>query len=187
MLFRSSPRVLQYMRKPLEDHFKRFLDDFRRLSRRAGKEQYAVPYLMAAHPGCTMKDMIELALFLKNEKLPVEQCQIFTPTPGTASSVMYATGLDPATLKPVFVERNPQRREMQKALILNHLPESAPLIRKALLSEGREDLIPLLISRQLRHSATQSGNARTTKPREQRREEVKKNAGKSSSAKRGRR
>jgi len=148
-----TPRVLQYMRKPLEDHFKRFLDDFRRLSQRAGKEQYAIPYLMAAHPGCTMSDMIELALFLRAEKLSVEQCQIFTPTPGTASAVMYATGLDPATLKPVFVERNLQRREMQKALILNHLPESVQLIRKALTSENRADLIPLLTARP-RHPAT---------------------------------
>ncbi len=161
----TSPRVLRYMRKPLEDHFKRFLDDFRRISRRAGKEQYAIPYMMAAHPGCTMKDMIELALFLRSEKLPVEQCQIFTPTPGTASGVMYATGLDPATLKPVFVERSPQRREMQKALILNHLPESSALIKKALTTEGRSDLIPQLTGRVSRQAHAEQRQSRKPESR----------------------
>jgi len=127
-----SPRVLELMRKPIKNDFKAFLLKHRALSKKAGKEQYVLPYFIAAHPGCTIDDMIELAQFLKLEKIIVEQCQIFTPTPGTISTAMYATGLDPTTLEPVYVEKKPRRKEMQKALILYHLPESRKLIAEAL-------------------------------------------------------
>jgi radical SAM superfamily enzyme YgiQ (UPF0313 family) len=79
-----------------------------------------------------MADMVDVYRFLRDHQIKVEQCQIFTPTPGTAAAVMYATGLDPATLKPVFVERDPKRKDLQKALILYHLPENAAKIRQAL-------------------------------------------------------
>jgi len=75
-----------------------------------------LPYFIAAHPGCTIDDMIELAQFLKLEKIIVEQCQIFTPTPGTISTAMYATGLDPTTLEPVYVEKKPRRRKCRKGV-----------------------------------------------------------------------
>jgi radical SAM superfamily enzyme YgiQ (UPF0313 family) len=127
-----SPKVLNLMRKPVKNDFNAFLRKHRELSKKAGKEQYVLPYFIAAHPGCTVDDMIELAEFLKREKIVVEQCQIFTPTPGTLSTAMYATGLDPATLEPVYVEKKPRRKEMQKALILYHLPESQRLISEAM-------------------------------------------------------
>jgi uncharacterized radical SAM protein YgiQ len=132
-----APHVLALMRKPAGGEFPRFLSAHRALSREAGRNQYVLPYLMAAHPGSRLEDMVDLAVFLKRCGVRVEQVQIFTPTPGTASTVMYATGLDPATLRPVFVERDPRRRELQKALLLWHLPESAALIREALALCGR--------------------------------------------------
>jgi radical SAM superfamily enzyme YgiQ (UPF0313 family) len=101
-------------------------------SRAAGKQQYVLPYFIAAHPGCTLDDMRQVAELLEREHLRVEQCQIFTPTPGTAATVMYATGLDPETAEPVFVERDAHRKELQKALILAHLPENREKVREAL-------------------------------------------------------
>ncbi len=140
------PHVLETMRKPAAAHLEKFHKTFCRHSRRAGREQYLLPYLMAAHPGCTLDDMIEVALFLRDKKLRAEQVQIFTPTPGTASTVMYATGLNPMTMTgdPVFVERKPRRKRMQKALLLSHLPENARLVREALDLCGRADMKTLL-------------------------------------------
>jgi len=134
-----SPTVLDCMHKPSIAGFDRFLDLFRRFSSEAGKEQYVIPYIMAAHPGTRMNDMIEVYRFLKRRNLRVEQCQIFTPTPGTDSTVMYATGLDPATLKPVYVERDPEQKRRQKALILHHLPENRELIGEILRQADAED------------------------------------------------
>ena len=113
-----SPPVLMLMRKPPVDSFLEFLEMHRRYSAEAGRKQYVVPYLMAAHPGSRMEDMEKLREFMKTHNLRAEQCQIFTPTPGTAATVMYATGLDPATMKPVFVEKDPRRKQMQKDKIL---------------------------------------------------------------------
>jgi len=137
-----APAVLNAMRKPSGRDFARFVAEHKKLSLKAGKNQFVVPYLMAAHPGCTMDDMVDLALFLSKEGIRAEQCQVFTPTPGTASSVMYATGLDPMTMKPVFVEKDPQRKRLQKALILYHLPENRRLVREALKACGRERELP---------------------------------------------
>ena len=115
-------------------------------SAQAGKEQYVLPYFIAAHPGSRMEDMIDVALFLRRNNIAVEQCQIFTPTPGTASTVMYATGLDPFSGQAVFVERNMRRREMQKALILFRQPQSRPLVLEALRLAGRPGLARELLS-----------------------------------------
>ncbi len=130
-----SSGVLAYMHKPNVAGFERFLELFRRYSAEANKEQYVIPYLMAAHPGTKLADMVEVYHFLKRHHLRVEQCQIFTPTPGTDATVMYATGLDPATRKPVFVERDPEQKRRQKALILYHLPENRTLIQSILGQE----------------------------------------------------
>jgi radical SAM superfamily enzyme YgiQ (UPF0313 family) len=123
------------MRKPAGGQFQAFLAKHRELSRQVGKEQFVLPYFIAAHPGCTVQDMVAVMNFLRQHRIVVEQCQIFTPTPGTASTVMYATGLDPATLEPVYVEKRDHRKHMQKALILYHLPESRRYIEEA-LAEG---------------------------------------------------
>ena len=141
------PEVLEVMRKPADGSFLRLMEMHRKLSERAGKRQYVLPYLMAAHPGCTMEHMVELALFMKKHRLMAEQCQIFTPTPGSASTVMYATGLDITSGRPIFVEREPRRKKMQKALILYHLDESRPLIREALRLCRREDARVVLLGR----------------------------------------
>ena len=103
-----------------------------------GKNQAIVPYLMAAHPGTTLTQMIDVALFLKRNKLKVEQVQEFTPTPGTLSTCLYYTGRDPYTGQELYVPRQREERQMQKALLLWHLPASAPLIRQALRSCQRQ-------------------------------------------------
>jgi len=139
------PAVLQLMMKPEGELFVRFLEKFRRASAKAGKEQYVLPYLIAAHPGSRLQDMLEVALYLRRERLRVEQCQVFIPLPGTASAVMYATGISPFTGERVFVERDPRRREMQKALVLYHLPESRKLILEALDICGRPELAGILL------------------------------------------
>jgi uncharacterized radical SAM protein YgiQ len=125
-----SPHVLDAMRKPSIKGFERFLELFRRHTKDADKNQFVLPYLMAAHPGCTLNDMKRVRNFLQRHDLKVEQCQIFTPTPGTAATVMYATGLDPATLEPVFVERDPRKKEAQKQLILHHIQNPASRLRR---------------------------------------------------------
>ncbi|NMC68863.1 MAG: YgiQ family radical SAM protein [Myxococcales bacterium] len=124
-------RVLRWMRKPAGSGFAEFLERHARRVRESGRRQYVLPYLMAAHPGARLEDAVELALFLRRRNVRVEQVQIFTPTPGTASTVMYATGLDPASLRPVFVERDPHRRELQKTVLLWHRPEGAAALREA--------------------------------------------------------
>lgn len=135
-----SAAVLEAMRKPGVEHFDEVLAAFRRSSSAAGRTQFLLPYFMAAHPGCTMGDMVDLAEFLADRHLIVEQCQIFTPTPGTASSVAYATGISPDTGEKIFVERDPKRKELQKALALRHLPEMRPLVLQALRVAGRPGL-----------------------------------------------
>ncbi len=148
------PQVLHAMRKPPIDSFLAFLEMHRRFSREAGKEQYVLPYLVAALPGSTMTDMVVVHDFLKTHRIKVEQCQIFTPTPGTAATVMYATGLDPATLRPVFVERDPKKKEMQKALILHHLPENARLIQAAKATAKNDRVDPPTAPRVKRTATT---------------------------------
>ncbi len=139
------PAVIELMRKTDIAHLDRFLELYALHSQRAGKEQYVLPYLMAAHPGSRLTDMIDVALYLRQRRMRVEQCQIFTPTPGTMATVMYATGKHPLTGKTVFVERDVQRKQMQKALILAHLPENASLVHKALRLAKREDLTEILL------------------------------------------
>ncbi len=132
-----------------------FAHAFGTASKRAGKTQYVLPYFIAAHPGCRLEDMLEVALFLHRTGMAVEQVQIFTPTLGTAATVMYATGFDPETLKPVFVERDPHRKQIQKALLLWRDPANATLVREALRELKRDDLVPVLRSVRLpRRSST---------------------------------
>ncbi len=139
------PGVLQAMRKPANATFEKFLATHNRLAQGGRRRQFVVPYLMAAHPGCSLDDMIELARFLKRRNIRAEQCQIFTPTPGTDATVMYATGLDPATGAPIFVERTEAGKQLQKAMILWHKKEARPAMRKALQRAGRMDLAKELL------------------------------------------
>ncbi len=136
-----SANVLDYMGKPHIKAYKEFADEFYKITKSVGKEQYLVPYLMSSHPGSTTKDAVELALFLKNEKIHPEQVQDFYPTPGTVSTCMYYTGLDPYTLKEVYVPRTLKEKAMQRALLQWFNPKNKEKVIEALVSIGRHDLI----------------------------------------------
>ncbi len=136
-----SDNVLRYMGKPNVKVYNKFKDKFYAISREAGKEQYLVPYLMSSHPGSTINDAVELALYLKENKIHPEQVQDFYPTPGTLSTAMFYTGLDPRTMKRVYVPRDPHEKAMQRALLQWSRPENYKLVREALIKAGRRDLI----------------------------------------------
>lgn len=142
------PETLLLMRKAQPDLFLWFLNEFRQLNQGCGKKQAIVPYLMAAHPGATLATTIDVALFLKRNKLKVEQVQEFTPTPGTLSTCQYYTGRDPYSGKEVYVPHSREERSMQKALLLWHLPASAPLIRQALRCCHRQQESEELLGRE---------------------------------------
>jgi len=133
-------RVTTLMRKPGRKSFEKFLTLFREESARLGKKQYIVPYLISGHPGCMLEDMVELALALKRHGLRVEQVQDFTPTPGSFSTCMYHTGIDPCSGKEVYVPRTDREKILQKSLLLAHLPEERNNILAALKACSREDV-----------------------------------------------
>ena len=133
--------VLQMMGKPSNDVYKKFIEKYRRLNQKMGKNQFVVPYLMSSHPGSTLKEAIALAEYLRDLGYMPEQVQDFYPTPSTISTVMYYTGLDPRTMKPVYVPTNPHEKAMQRALIQYRNPKNYYLVKEALETAGREDLI----------------------------------------------
>ena len=136
-----SDNVLKEMGKPPVSVYNRFVKEFDKINEREGLDQYLVPYLMSSHPGSTMKDAIALAEYLHKHNLNPEQVQDFYPTPSTLSTAMYYTGLDPLTMQPVYVARDPHEKAMQRALIQYRNPKNRELVREALLSEHRGDLI----------------------------------------------
>ena len=138
-------RVTSVMRKPGGKAFDRFLAQFRGESARLGKRQAVVPYLISGHPGCTLDDMVELALALMKLRLRVEQVQDFTPTPGTLATCMYHTGIDPFTGRAIYVARSDREKIMQKALLLAHLPGERKNVLTALRACGREDVADALL------------------------------------------
>ena len=131
--------VTSLMRKPGKKAFESFLQRFIEESARIGKRQQVVPYLISGHPGCTLSDMLELALMLKKMGFRVEQVQDFTPTPGTLSTCMYYAGIDPYSGKKVHVPRTDREKGLQKALLLWHLPAERMKIIEALREMGRDD------------------------------------------------
>jgi uncharacterized radical SAM protein YgiQ len=136
-----SDRVLSYMGKPGRDVYDRFVNKYYRINKRLGKEQYLVPYLMSSHPGSDLNAAIELAEYVRDMGYNPEQIQDFYPTPGTLSTCMYYTGLDPRTMKPVYVPKTPEEKAMQRALIQYRNPKNYDLVYKALMKAGRRDLI----------------------------------------------
>ncbi len=136
-----SAQVLDYMGKPHFDVYERFRDKYQRLNQRYGLEQYLVPYLMSSHPGCTLNDAVDLAVFLNKTGRQPEQVQDFYPTPGTLSTCMWYTGLDPRTMEPVYVAKSPHDKALQRALLQWKRPEMRRLVVEALHRAGREDLI----------------------------------------------
>lgn len=136
-----SARVLDKMGKPHIGVYGAFQRRFYAESRRQGKELYLIPYLMSSHPGSTMHDAVELALFLKKNRLRPQQVQDFYPTPGTASTCMFYTGLDPWSMEPVYVPTDPYEKKLQRTLLQYWKPENRRLVIEALTRAHREDLI----------------------------------------------
>ena len=136
-----SDNVLKYMGKPRISVYNRFEKRFYELTKSIGKKQYLVPYLMSSHPGSTLNDAVELSLFLKRNRLRPEQVQDFYPTPGTVSTCMFYTGLDPYTLEPVYVPRTPEEKAEQRALLQYFKPENKQIVLSALKKIKRFDLI----------------------------------------------
>ena len=136
-----SSNVLKYMGKPDISVYNRFREKYFDLCRECGLEQYLVPYLMSSHPGSELGDAVELALYLKDLGLNPEQVQDFYPTPGTASTVMYYTGINPLDMKRVYAPDDYREKLMQRALLQYRRPENRNLVREALTKAGRQDLI----------------------------------------------
>ncbi len=136
-----SDKVLRAMGKPPHKVYRQFLERYERVNKLTGKKQYAVPYLMSSHPGSTLKEAVELAEYIRDLGYMPEQVQDFYPTPGTISTCMYYTGLDPRNMKPVYVPRQPHEKAMQRALIQYRDPKNYELVKEALHRAGRTDLI----------------------------------------------
>ena len=133
--------VLKRMGKPGNRVYRKFVRDYKTMNEKLGKKQYLVPYLMSSHPGSTMKEAIALAEYLRDLGYMPEQVQDFYPTPATLSTCMYYTGLDPRTMEPVYVPKNPHEKAMQRALIQYRNPKNYDLVREALETAHRTDLI----------------------------------------------
>ncbi len=136
-----SDNVLKHMGKPHNEVFNKFSQKFYKINNKLGKKQYLVPYLMSSHPGSTLKDAINLALYLKENNINPQQVQDFYPTPGTISTCMFYTGIDPITMRSVYVPKSPKEKAMQRALLQYRNPENYALVYEALKKAGREDLI----------------------------------------------
>ncbi len=133
--------VLDYMGKPHIDVYEKFMEKYRKLNDRYSKDQYIVPYLMSSHPGSTLQDAVALAEYLNKMGRQPEQVQDFYPTPGTISTCMYYTEIDPLTMKSVYVPKSFHEKAMQRALLQWKRPELRKLVIEALKEAGREDLI----------------------------------------------
>ena len=132
--------VTRMMRKPSREVFEVFGKRFEAASRRAGKEQYILPYFISGHPGCTIEDMVELAEYIRDHHLYTDQVQDFTPTPMTASTCMYHTGIDPFSMDRVHVPKGEEKR-IQRALLRYRDPMNRGLVIEGLKKAGRDDLI----------------------------------------------
>ncbi len=136
-----SPIVLAYMGKPQRTVYDQFVRKYRAYNRELGKRQYLVPYFMSSHPGSDLRAAVELAEYIRDTRQMPEQVQDFYPTPGTLSTCMYYTELDPRTMQQVYVAKDPHEKAMQRALIHYNRPENHSLVLEALRKAGRTDLI----------------------------------------------
>lgn len=136
-----SDRVLEKMGKPKKEVYDRFVKKFDEINRKCRLDQYCIPYLMSSHPGSDLKAAVELAEYLRDTGHMPEQVQDFYPTPGTMSTCMYYTEIDPRTGKKVYVPKNPHEKAMQRALMQYRVPANYDLVKEALIKIGREDLI----------------------------------------------
>jgi uncharacterized radical SAM protein YgiQ len=136
-----SDAVLDLMGKPRRSVYEAFAKRYAELNRESALKQYLVPYFISAHPGAGLGEAIELAEYLRESGFAPDQVQDFYPTPGTLSTAMYWTGLDPATGKAVHVARGERERAMQRALLQYKKPANRELVREALIAASRRDLI----------------------------------------------
>ena len=136
-----SDHALYYMGKPSFSVYQKFKERYERINAKLGKKQYLVPYLMSSHPGAELGDAVHLAEYLNSIGYMPQQVQDFYPTPGTLSTAMYYSEVDPRTMKPVYVAKTPEEKEMQRALLQWRRPDKRSIVIKALLQAGREDLI----------------------------------------------
>lgn len=136
-----SDHVLEKMGKPRHAVYLQFLEKYKKINEQEHMKQFVVPYLMSSHPGCTLRDAVELAEYLRDTGHEPEQVQDFYPTPSTLSTVMYCTGLDPRTMEKVYVPKNPHEKAMQRALMQYRNPANYALVKEALVKAGRTDLI----------------------------------------------
>ena len=136
-----SDHVLEKMGKPRHAVYLRFLEKYKKINEQEHMKQFVVPYLMSSHPGCTLRDAVELAEYLRDTGHEPEQVQDFYPTPSTLSTVMYYTALDPRTMEKVYVPKNPHEKAMQRALMQYRNPANYALVKEALVKAGRTDLI----------------------------------------------
>lgn len=136
-----SDAVLRRMHKPSRYVFEKFWKKYNDENRRLGKKQFLIPYFISSHPGSTLNEACELSLFLKKHGFVPDQVQDFYPTPGTLSTCMYYTGIDPITGGQVYVPSDPEEKRMQRAMLHFNKPENAKFVRKALRLIGRDDLI----------------------------------------------
>jgi radical SAM superfamily enzyme YgiQ (UPF0313 family) len=136
-----SPQVLEKMGKPGRKVYDKFVREYAKTNQNLKKEQYLVPYFMSSHPGCGLKEAVELAEYIRDMGYNPEQVQDFIPTPGTLSTCMYYTGLDPRTMEKVYVPKSPHEKAMQRALMQYRNPKNYDLVLEALRKVKREDLI----------------------------------------------
>lgn len=136
-----SPKVLKCMGKPSKDTYLKFMKVFNAKNKEIGLKQFVVPYFISSHPGCSLKEAVELAEFLRDTDRHPEQVQDFIPTPGSASTAMYYSGIDPASNKKVYITQNPHTKAMQRALMQYKNPKNRALVKEALEEVGRTDLI----------------------------------------------
>lgn len=136
-----SPKVTRLMGKAGKEVYVRFVNAFNKMNKTLGKEQYLVPYLMSSHPGAGLKEAVELAEFLRDQGYHPEQVQDFIPTPGSLSTCMYHTGLNPLTGEKVHVAKDPHEKKLQRALLQYRDPKNYPFVLEALTKAGRQDLI----------------------------------------------
>lgn len=136
-----SETVLAALNKPKRELYDRFVKRYYELNKKHDMNQFLVPYLMSSHPGSTLKEAIELAVYIKGLGYYPEQVQDFYPTPGTMSTCMYYTGLDPRTMEKIYIPKSRSEKAMQRALIQYKNPKNYDLVSRALIKAGREDLI----------------------------------------------
>jgi radical SAM superfamily enzyme YgiQ (UPF0313 family) len=129
------------MCKPAIARYNDFVDKFQEVNKKTGKRQYIIPYFISGHPGCTLKDAVMLAEYVRDMGYYIEQVQDFTATPSTLSTCIYHTGYNPYTGKEVYVPKSKEERRMQRALLQYKNPENYDLVKEALVKAGRKDLI----------------------------------------------